>query len=167
MGGFRGVLAMAFIRRAVFSRLMVGWAAAEGRTIAGGYTNALVKEMIDKTSRFRRQHLAETAEGRLCGELGNLLHQLAPDLAEAVHQDEDFAGLLDRAFGNWLVQPTLFDMIEYRISNQEVLAATQALQRFSSKRELPQDLRWLEKILPRFTDVSVRELLKFTTKALV
>ena len=83
-----------------------------------------------------------------------------------MHQDEDFAGLLDRAFGNWLVQPTLFDMLEYKIKDQEVLAATEALQRFCSKRELPQDLRWLEKILPRCAGMSVRELLQVTPGAL-
>lgn len=44
-----------------------------------------------------------------------MFQTLAVELAEAIHADEDFAGLLDEAFGDWLVQPTVYDLLEYRL----------------------------------------------------
>ena len=38
-----------------------------------------------------------------------------PDLAEALYDDEDFTGLVDEAIGDWLVLPTIYDMLEYRL----------------------------------------------------
>ena len=35
------------------------------------------------------------------------------ELAMAIANDDDAAGLLDLALGDWLIQPTVFDMLEY------------------------------------------------------
>jgi hypothetical protein len=150
----------AFIRRAVLRRMIVAWTAAEGRTDrVGDYTNAVVKEMVDKTDRFRHRYLSNEADGRVSGAVGSLLHQLAPDLAEALHQDEDIAGLADRAFGDWLVLPTVYDMLEYRISNQVTADAIDAFRRFNERCERPLGVDRLEATLTRFAGLTVRELL--------
>lgn len=48
------------------------------------------------------------------GALGALL-EMEPGrtIAEALLADEDFSGLLNRAIGDWLVLPTVFEMLEY------------------------------------------------------
>src|SRR5204863_1361695 len=86
----------------------------------------------------------------------------APDVAEALHQDENFAGLLDRAFGDWLVLPTVYDMLEYRIPDHLGPTAIKAFRRFNKVRELLESLGWLETALSRSAGRTVRELLGST-----
>jgi hypothetical protein len=151
----------AFIHRAVRRRLADAWAASEGRAgTAGEHTNALVKEMVDKVDRFRHRYLPDEKNGRVSGAMGTLLHRLAADLAEALYQDEDFAGLLDRAFGDWLVLPTVYDMLEYRIPDHLGPSATEAFRRLSEGRDLPEDVGWLGAALSRSAGRTMRELLE-------
>ena len=150
----------ALIRRAVLRRLTDAWAASEGRLeAAGGHANALVREMVDKTGRFRRQYLPDDADGRVSGAMGTLLHRLAPDLAETLHRDEDFAGLLERAFGEWLILPTVYDMLEYRIPDNLGPAMIAAFRRLRECRQLPEDIDWLEAAFSQAAGRSMRELL--------
>jgi hypothetical protein len=75
--------------------------------------------------------------------------------------DEDTAGLLDRAFGEWLIQPTVFDMLEYRFQadlGAHVAAAFQKLRR-SSERVPELDL--LERVFTVAGGRSMRELLAY------
>ena len=151
----------AMIRRAVFVRMVDAWSAAErGRESPAGHTNALVEEMVDKIDRFRHQYLPDKTDGGVSGAIGTLLYRLAPDLAETLHQDEDFAGLVDRAFGDWLVLPTVYDMLEYRIPDHVGPTASDAFRRLSERRKLPKDVGWLAVALSRSAGVTVRELLK-------
>jgi|SRR5436190_541858 hypothetical protein len=153
----------ALIRRAVFVRMADAWSAAErGVESPAGHANALVEEVIDKTSRFRHQYLPDDNNGQVSGALGSLLHRWAPDVAEALHQDENFAGLLDRAFGDWLVLPTVYDMLEYRIPDHLGPTAIKAFRRFNKVRELLESLGWLETALSRSAGRTVRELLGST-----
>jgi hypothetical protein len=150
----------ALIRRAVLRRLHDAWAASEGQAgSAGGHINALVKEMVDKTDRFRHRYLPDEKNGRVSGAMGSLLHRLAADLAEAL-QDEDIAGLLDRAFGDWLVLPTVYDMLEYRIPDHVGSTAIEAFRRLSESRDLPEDVGWLGTALSRSAGRTMRELLE-------
>ncbi|MEP6691972.1 MAG: hypothetical protein ABJD07_12510 [Gemmatimonadaceae bacterium] len=156
----------AFLRRAIFRRLTVAWAAAEERHGGvGGHTNALVEEMVDKTARFRHQHLPDERNGRVSGALGTLLYRSAADLAEALHRDEDFAGLLDRAFGDWLVLPTVYDMLEYRIPEHFGPMAITAFRRLGERCELPEEMGALEGALSRCAGLTMRELLEHSTAA--
>jgi hypothetical protein len=68
-----------------------------------------------KIAKFRALHLKGAGAGTLGAGLEQLFQELAPELASAIAFDEDFAGLLDLAIGDWLVQPTVFDMLEYRL----------------------------------------------------
>ena len=110
--------ANALIGGAVLRRMTVAWAAAEVKPSGiAAHTNALVQELVEKTERFRHRYFSEGPNDR-ADALGSFLRGNAPDLAEALHQDEEFAGLMDRAFGDWLVLPTIYDMLEYRIPDQ-------------------------------------------------
>jgi len=102
-GGLHGMVKRAVTRR--HSEWMV----------AGGGKKSLVGMMVRNVDRFRALYLSDFGDGRVSGAFGGLMQSLATELAEAVQCDEDFAGLLDRAFGEWLVQPTVYDMLEYRL----------------------------------------------------
>lgn len=151
----------AFLRRAVFARSTVAWAAAEGRHGGvGGHTNALVREMVDKTHRFRHTYLPAEMNGCFSGVLGTFLHRAAADLAEAMHQDEDLVGLLDRAFGEWLVLPTVYDMLEYRIPHHMGPTAIEAFRRLSIRGELSEEFGMLEAAFCASTGLTMRKLLQ-------
>ena len=150
------------IKRAVFRRMTTAWAAAEHASVAGsggsvGHANALVEAMVKKVDHFRDRYLADDRDGRVAGALGALLHQLASHLAESSHHDDDFAGLLDRAFGDWLVQPTVYDMLEYRIPDHLGPTTIDAFRRLQSGHGRKQDLGWFEAALSRSAGLTMRE----------
>lgn len=151
----------AMIRRAVLRRATIAWAAAEHGTAGGARpANALVEEMVEKVDRFRDRYLADSRDGRVAGAFGMLLHQLASELAEGTHDDEDFAGQLDQAFGDWLALPTVYDMLEYRIPDQlgpTAIAAFRRLGRRSRKHDEGHDLGWFEAALSRSGGLTMRE----------
>jgi hypothetical protein len=145
----------------VLRRMTVAWAAAEVKpSSAAGPTNALVQELVERTERFRHRYFSEGPNDR-AGALGSFLRGNAPDLAEALHQDEEFAGLMDRAFGDWLVLPTVYDMLEYRIPDQVGPIASAALHRLRECGRLQANTDWLEVALSRSIGLTVRELLAF------
>ena len=102
-GGLHGMVKRAVTRR--HSEWMV----------AGGGKKSLVGMMVRNVDRFRDLYLSDFDDGCVSGAFGGLMQSLATELAEAVQCDEEFAGLLDRAFGGWLVQPTVYDMLDYRL----------------------------------------------------
>src|SRR5262245_31485256 len=97
------------VSRAVLRRHLEAWSAS----MASG--SGLVQEMIRKVDQFRDVYLPRSMTNESAGIFATTLQMFAADLAEAVHQDEDFAGLVDEAIGDWLVQPTVYDMLEYRL----------------------------------------------------
>lgn len=148
----------ALIRRAVLRRMTVAWAAAEHGTDGGTrHANALVEAMVEKVDRFRDRHLADAQDGRVAGAFGTLLHQLASELAEGAHDDEDFAGLIDQAFGDWLALPTVHDMLEYRIPDQLGPTAIAAFRRLGRRARARHDLGWFEAALSRSCGLTMRE----------
>ncbi|MFT3953290.1 MAG: hypothetical protein QM722_02440 [Piscinibacter sp.] len=159
----------ALVRRSVFRRLTTAWAAAEHGTDGGArHANALVEAMVEKVDRFRDRHLADAQDGRVAGAFGTMLHQLASELAEGAHDDEDFAGLLDQAFGDWLVLPTVYDMLEYRIPEQlgpTAIAAFRRLGRRTHKRSERHDLGWFESALSRSCGLTMREWIALRAEA--
>lgn len=149
----------ALVGRAVFRRMAVAWAAAEGHAIAGTphHSNALVQAMTDKANRFREVYLRGAGDGRLAGIIDATMHHMAPHLAETLYRDEEFAGLLDRVIGDWLVLPTLFDMLEYRIPEDVGPAAIKALERVQGRARVEQALGGVEVALARCAGLTVRE----------
>jgi hypothetical protein len=147
-GGLRSV-----IRRAMFKRRIEVWAIAKAES-AG-----IVGHMARNVEMFRRRYLANAGEGHAGLAIELTLQRLATDLAEAVNDDEDVAGLLELAFGEWLVQPTVFDMLEYRLPPEfgtHVLAALDRLARRSPEVTRP---AWLPVALSACAGMKVREIL--------
>jgi hypothetical protein len=112
------------VSRAVLRRHVEAWSAS----MASG--NGLVQEMIRKVDRFRDVYLPKSMDSESAGIFASTLQMFAADLAEAVHQNEDFAGLVDEAIGDWLALPTVYDMLEYRLPDdfgQRILKAFECL----------------------------------------
>lgn len=76
-------------------------------TVAGATSKNIVK--------FRTRYLKAAPDRSVGSALEHLFQSLAHELSEAMTFDDDFAGLLDQAIGDLLVQPTMFDMLEYRL----------------------------------------------------
>jgi len=149
----------ALIRRSVFRRLADRWALAHEIDAAGGTRNPFVGELITNVDRFRDRHLPTTPDGSAGSMIGRALARLAPDLAAAITNDEDAAGLFDRAFGEWLIQPTVFDMLEYRFPNDVGERAQGAFRRVRERCHESPDLDLLERTFAHAAGRSMRELL--------
>lgn len=66
-------------------------------------------------AKFRLRYLKAAADGSVGSALEHVFQSLAHEFSEALAIDDDFAGLLDLALGDLLVQPTVYDMLEYRL----------------------------------------------------
>jgi hypothetical protein len=148
----------ALIRRSVFRRLADRYALAQEVDAAGGARNPFVGELITKVDRFRDHHLPTRRDGSTGAEIGSALARLGPDLAATIACDEDAAGLFDLAFGEWLIQPTVFDMLEYRFPETVGVQAAAAFRRVRVRRQSP-DLDLLERIFSTAAGRSMREIL--------
>ena len=125
----------------------------------GGMHNPFVGELITNVDRFRDRHLPTTPDGSTGSMIGSALARLAPDLAAAITTDEDAAGLFDRAFGEWLIQPTVFDMLEYRFPQSVGEHAQGAFRRVRERCHASPDLDLLERTFAHAAGRSMRELL--------
>ena len=117
--------------------------------------------MVRKMDRFRHRYLPDTADEGVADALGRTLQLLAIDLAEAIYGDEDFAGLLDEAIGDWLILPTIYDMLEYRLPDdfgQRVLKALDCLQ--EQRPEVEVVTTWLRPALSDCGGMKMRELIE-------
>ncbi len=155
-GGLAGM-----IRRAIYRRRAFEFAVAEPHsfsTTGTGKKNAFVAEAVKRVDRFPDGFL-DGGHGRFSGVIGETLNLLAVDLAEAVYADEDVAGLLDAAFGDWLVEPTVYDMLEYRLPGAFGTRVIEALERLpeGSGTEV---LRWLRPALANVGGMKVRDVLQ-------
>ncbi len=143
------------IRRAVTSRALDRWALLTRRT----------SEHLRMVGSFRREYLSEDAEGSSGSAIGSALHRLAPALAEAVAYDEDAAGLLDRGFGDWLVEPSAYAMLEHVFTEEEVAAAVAGLMRVERHAaddddgRASDDLRMLAEVFGGAAGRSARDLI--------
>jgi hypothetical protein len=90
----------------------------------------LTADLKKNADRFRRVHLAAEPNGRVSGAVGALLQELGAPLAEDIAHDEDFAGLLDQAFGDWLVSPSVDDLLEYELPRDFGLRVARAVDHF-------------------------------------
>ena len=159
-GGLR-----AAIRRAVFRRFTPAWASAH-IALEGGHRNRLVDEVVTTVGRFRKLYLSAEPDGTLGSAIGVALQRLGPDLAGMLNNNEDAAGLFDRAFGEWFVQPTVFDMLEYRFPEdtpERMSAAFGCLRDTCSARE---DLELLTTAFSSAARRSMRETLRDSTSDL-
>jgi hypothetical protein len=81
----------------------------------GEVENAVSGAFSKNILTFRTAYFKGASEGSVGGALERMFQGLAHELSEALALDEDFAGLMDLALGDWLVQPTVFDMLEYKL----------------------------------------------------
>lgn len=105
------------IRRALRKRTPHEFEAAEPHfvgTTGTGVKNALVAAATKTVDRFRHDFLSGET-GAFGSVVGRTLDLLAAELADALYGDHDVAGLLDAAFGDWLIEPTVYDMLEYEL----------------------------------------------------
>lgn len=147
------------IRRAVRRRFSDSWAAAQQADGAGGSRNPFVDEVVTKVHRFSHAYLPKERDGSRGSVIGYALAQLAPDLATALTYDEDAAGLFDRAFGEWLVTPTVFDMLEYRFPRDAGVHVSAAFGRIRDRCRPSPELDLLERIFTEAAGRSMREIL--------
>lgn len=126
----------------------------------------LTEEHVRKFTRFRADYLSPDREGLLGGGLGVLLEGTSgQEIAEALVTDDDFAGLLNRAIGAWLVQPSAFEMLEYQLPENftaDLLAAFTRLTRIS---EGAVDVDWLADTFQDADGRSMREVLDRKVRA--
>jgi hypothetical protein len=148
----------ALIRRAIRRRFTNSWKATQ-IDAAGGSRNPFVDEMITKVHRFTRAYLPKERDGSTGSAIGYALGRLGPDLADALTYDEDAAGLFDRAFGDWLVTPTVFDMLEYRFPRDAGVHVSAALGRVRDRCRPSPELDLLERIFTEAAGRTMREVL--------
>jgi hypothetical protein len=122
--------------------------------------HGLLRDRIANVERFRERYLPDAADGRVAGALGSTLQLLATDLSEAIYEDEDFAGLLDEAFGEWLIQPTIYDMLEYRLPEDFGQRVLKAFDRLKEHRySVEGGTRWMQQAFSGSGGMKMRELL--------
>jgi hypothetical protein len=172
MGGLHSMIKRAVYRRGILSpeidrpvRGLTGGKATvgdriESRAVELRSGNGLLRDRVANVDRFRVRYLPDTADGSVAGALGNTLQMLAAELAEAIYEDEDFAGLLDEAFGEWLIQPTIYDMLEYRLPEDFGQRVLKAFDRLKEQRpEVAGRIGWMQPAFSGSGGMKMRELL--------
>jgi hypothetical protein len=149
----------ALIRRAVRKRFTDSWAAAERIDAAGGSRNPFVDDVTTKVHRFTEAYLPTKRDGSPGSAIGHAFALLGPELADALNCDEDAAGLFERAFGDWLVTPTVFDMLEYRFPQDAADHMKAAFGRIRDRARQSPELDLLERIFSEAAGRSMREVL--------
>ena len=131
------------------------------RAVERRFQRAMVRaaDLKSNIERFRRTHLAAEPNGRVSGAVGSLLEELATPLAEDIARDEDFAGLLDLAFGDWLVSPTVSDLLEYELPRDFGLRVARAVDHFMRRHPEARGLHVPRGLVVGLGGGSVRELL--------
>ena len=84
----------------------------------GSGINPIVARSVRNVEQFRKMYLADEPNGHVSGAIGRMLQTMSKELAEGIAKDEDLAGLLDEAFGEWLLSPTVYDLLEYRLPTE-------------------------------------------------
>jgi hypothetical protein len=122
-----------------------------------------VSDVLDKTvTKFRAAYFKEAPEGTVGAALERMFQDLAHELAEALALDEDFAGLMDLALGDWLVQPTVFDMLEYQLPND---LGSRLARAFDRLREVNPDARGYEWVTAAFDNCGGLRMRDVLTRA--
>ncbi|MFE3558701.1 hypothetical protein ACFXKW_28155 [Streptomyces sp. NPDC059193] len=78
--------------------------------------------------------------------------------------DEEFSGLLNRSIGAWLVQPNIFEMLEYKIPDNFTHDLLAAFSRLNATQPDVIDMRWMEDVFQDAFGRSMRELLDRSVK---
>lgn len=119
----------------------------------------LVDDHVHKLERFRvgyvtpgRGRLSEALELLLQGECGAAI-------ADSLVVDDDFAGLVNRAIGPWVIRPNIFEMLEYRIPEGFAVNLLAAFARLNHIRPGTVDLHWWEGVLNGTSGRTLREVL--------
>jgi hypothetical protein len=147
---------IALIRRAIYRR----YASAMDGEGSEGAAAAKLRRHTDVVTRFWARYMPGERDGTLAGAVGCALQRSGFDLAWAIANDEDSAGLLELAFGDWLLQPTVFDMLEYRFPEDIGERAGRAFERVEEFSATGADLEPLRRAFQNVGGTSIRELLQ-------
>jgi hypothetical protein len=115
--------------------------------------------IIKVIKRFRRRYLQAAAEGSFGNALEQMFQALAPEFAEAIALDDDFAGLMDHALGDLLVQPSVYDMLEYQPPEDFVERLGRAFERLHALNPDASGFEWVVPALQDCGGTSLRDLL--------
>ncbi|MFI0369050.1 hypothetical protein ACH35V_14305 [Actinomadura sp. 1N219] len=147
-------------------RRLVGDAVLKALASLMAEREKLIGVHLRKFAEFRADYLSGSGEGALSRAFGALLDEESGQaIAWALLTDEEFAGLLNRAIGDWLVQPSIFEMLEYVLPEEfapDLLAAFARLNRIEPDAI---DTGWLEDVLQDAAGRSMREVLDRQVKA--
>lgn len=115
-----------------------------------GKPSLTVADALSKNlKKFRFKYLQSDVAGGVAGGLEQMFQSLASELSESLALDEDFAGLMDLALGDWLVQPTVFDLLEYRLPDDFAERLGRAFDRFHALHPKTTGYEW---VVPAFKD---------------
>jgi len=130
------------------------------RAVRGRLTRPVrVADLKRNADRFRRTHLVPGGNGRISGAVGALLEALAEPLAEDIARDEEFAALLDVAFGDWLVSSSVHDLLEYELPRDFGLRVARAVDHYLRHHPEARGLHVPRGLVVALGGGSVRELL--------
>ncbi|MBT2546600.1 hypothetical protein J7E99_39610 [Streptomyces sp. ISL-44] len=119
----------------------------------------LVDDHVDKFERFRVGYILP-GEGILSGAFELLLQgERGAAIADSLLVDDDFAGLVNRAIGPWVIQPNIFEMLDYRIPAGFTGNLLAAFARLNHIRPGTVDLSWWETALNDIDGRTIREVL--------
>ncbi|MGV9277766.1 hypothetical protein [Streptomyces griseosporeus] len=119
----------------------------------------LVDDHVDKLERFRAGYI-RSGDGRLSDAVGLLLQgECGAVIADSLLVDDDFAGLVNRSIGPWVIQPNIFEMLDYRIPEGFTGNLLAAFARLNHIRPGAVDLSWWERALHEADGHTVREVL--------
>ncbi len=124
------------------------------------YRDDAAREASRNLDRFRHRYLSSSDGSSFAAAINQLLESLAQELAEDLPNDDDLAGLLAEAFGDWIACPTVYDMLEYRLPADFGERVGKAIRRFS---ELHPDIKHLDPltgVLTGLGEVRIRDLLQ-------
>jgi hypothetical protein len=109
--------------------------------------------------RFRVRYLQHAAEGSVGKALEQMFQALAAEFAEGLALDDDFAGLMDCALGDLLVQPTVYDMLEYQPPEDFADRLGRAFDRLRTLNPDASGFEWVAPVFRGCGGTRLRELL--------
>ena len=137
--------------RALRRRRLLGTIGDVDTTFAGAASKSLAK--------FRHKQLKHGVAGSVGRAIEAMFQALAPELSEGLAFDEDFAGLIDHALGDWLVQPTVYDMLDYELPEDIECRLDRAFARFREIHPEAQGYAWFPAAFKGCGGTRMREVL--------
>lgn len=109
--------------------------------------------------KFRARYVRKAPKDSVGGALEDLFQSMAAEFSEGLALDDDFAGLIDVALGNWLVQPSVFDMLEYKLPTEIGDNLMRAFERLKEFNPHLTGFEWIRYAFENSDGIRMREVL--------